>query len=199
MLIACSRINHHEERLFKYQLCCCLCQQHPWAASFSLLFAPKPINGTARLGRSIVASKLVTKLRTVTHLLTVRIPVHRERKEPDIVALSWCSEASNISQKERERERERRIYTSKCVCQLQSSQESNVTPHKCCNCFLQFGQNAVLCQNGWVHWQAAWPAGASAGLEWIHYKKKRETLTGCCSQCLFDLFTDFYLTLPFIW
>lgn len=42
----------------------------------------------------------VTELLTVTRLLAVRIPVHREQKEPDIVALSWCSEASNISQRE---------------------------------------------------------------------------------------------------
>lgn len=47
--------------------------------------------------------ELVTKLQTVTRLLAATIPVHREQKEPDIVALSWCSEASNISQREGER------------------------------------------------------------------------------------------------
>lgn len=98
---------------------------------------------------------LVTKLQTVTRLLAVRIPVHREQKEPDIVALSWCSEASNISQ----RERESCICTSKCVCQPESSEESNVTPHKCCICFLWYEQNAVfchwLCGKGWSLLQAA--------------------------------------------
>lgn len=93
---------------------CCLRQQHLRTASFSLLFAPKPINGAARLGRSVVACQLVTKLHTVTRLLAVRIPVHREQKELDIVALSRCSGASNVSP--REGERAASASPNVCVC-----------------------------------------------------------------------------------
>lgn len=50
-----------------------------------------------QLGRSIVASERAAKLHTVTRLLVGRKLVNQEQKEADIVALSWCSEASNTS------------------------------------------------------------------------------------------------------
>lgn len=73
-------------------------------ASFSLLFTPKPINGSAWLENSLDAALLpvsvLQKLHTVTRLLVGRMLVNQEQKEPDIVALSWCSEASNTYQSE---------------------------------------------------------------------------------------------------
>lgn len=69
-------------------------------------------------GPSIVANECVAKLHTVTRLLVGRMLVNQEQKEPDIVSLSWCSEASNT-------------FRVSCICTSDSERRPETIKDRC--------------------------------------------------------------------